>query len=89
MNYIQQARDILSKKIDIESDLLDLYVLLVLTSGIDTELIDVHDAWAIWRNKTNPSHKSIIPFSELTPEVQGLDREYAEAIRSTAAEIMS
>lgn len=89
MNYIQQARDILSKKIDVESDLLDLYVLLVLTSGIDTGLIDVHDAWAVWKNKTNPSHKSLIPFSELTPEVQELDREYAEAIRTTAAEIMS
>lgn len=87
MNYIQQARDILSKKIDVESDLLDLYVLLVLTSGIDTELIDVHDAWAVWKNKTNQSHKSLIPFSELTPEVQALDEEYRDAIAATAAEL--
>lgn len=79
----------MSKKIDVESDLLDLYVLLVLTSGIDTGLIDVHDAWAVWKNKTNPSHKSLIPFSELTPEVQELDREYADAICETAREIMS
>lgn len=89
MNYIQQARDILSKKIDVESDLLDLYTLLVFTHGDMCAWNNVHDAWAIWRNKTNPSHKSLIPFSELTPKVQELDREYAEAIRATAAEIMS
>ena len=89
MNYIQQALDILREKIDVESDLLDLYALLVFTKGIDTELIDVHEAWAIWRNKTNPSHNSLIPFSELSPEVQELDREYAEAIQETAREIMS
>ena len=87
MNYIQKARSILAAKIDVENDLLDLYTLLVFTKGIDCELIDVHDAWAIWRNNSNPSHKSLIPFSELTPEVQELDREYAEAIQQTAQEI--
>ena len=87
MNYIQKARDILAKKIDVEDDLLDLYTLLVFSTGVDTELMDVHDAWAIWRNKTDPRHKSLIPFSELTQETQELDRKYLEAIRATAEEI--
>lgn len=85
MNYIQLVRDILAQKVSVESDLLDLYTLLVLTTGIDTELIDVHYAWVVWRNKTNPSHKSLIPFSELSEQTKELDREYADAIRATAA----
>ena len=64
MNYIQKARSILAEKIDVEEDLLDVYTLLVFTTGSDTELVDVHEAWAIWKNKTDPSHKSLVPFSE-------------------------
>jgi len=37
---------------------------------------DVHDAWSIWQNKTNPKHRSLKPFSELTREVQDLDSTY-------------
>jgi hypothetical protein len=87
MNYIQKARSILAEKIDVEEDLLDVYTLLVFTTGSDTELVDVHEAWAIWKNKTDPSHKSLVPFSELTPEVRALDRKYVEAIQETAREI--
>jgi hypothetical protein len=87
MNYIQKARSILAEKIDVEEDLLDVYTLLVFTTGSDTELVDVHEAWAIWKNKTDPSHKSLVPFSELTPEVRELDRKYVEAIQETAREI--
>jgi len=81
-NYIENVRDQLAKRIDVEGDLLDLYTLLTLVKGSETTLQDVHDAWAVWRNKTNPEHKSIVAFEQLTPEVQELDREYAEAIRS-------
>jgi hypothetical protein len=87
MNYIQKARSILAEKIDVEEDLLDVYTLLVFTTGNETELVDVHEAWAIWKNKTDPSHKSLVPFSELTPEVRELDRKYVEAIQETAREI--
>jgi hypothetical protein len=54
MNYIQKARSILAEKIDVEEDLLDVYTLLVFTTGSDTEIVDVHEAWAIWKNKTDP-----------------------------------
>lgn len=86
-NYIQRAREILSKKIDVEPDLLDLYTLLVFTKGVDVELIDIHDAWAVWRTKTSPDHKSAIPFAHLSPEVQELDRPYMEAVAQTAREL--
>lgn len=87
MNYIQRARETLSKKIDVESDLLDLYTLLVFTTGSGTELVDVHDAWAIWKTRSHPTHKSLVPFSKLSIETQERDRKYMEAIRETARAI--
>jgi hypothetical protein len=86
MNYIQAARGALSKKIDVEDDLLDLYTLLVFVTGGDTELEHVRDAWAIWRNRTNPSHKSLLPFSDLSQETQQLDRKFVNSIQETARE---
>lgn len=80
MNYIQKVRTNLAARINVEGDLLDLYTLLVLTKGAATTWEDVHNAWAVWRNRTNSTHKSLIPFNELTLEVQELDSEYAEAI---------
>jgi len=88
MSYIQKAKNTLSKKIDVEDDLLDLYVLLVLTTGIYTKLRDVHDAWAVWKNKTMPEHRSLVPFDDLSKDVQELDREYTEAIAQTAQELI-
>lgn len=87
MNYIQAAKEVLRLKIDVEEGLLDLYTLLVFTRGETTTLEDVHDAWAIWRNNSKPDHKSLIPFSELTLEVQYLDVEYARAIQETSFEL--
>lgn len=84
MNYVQKARNILSTKIDVELELLDLYTLLVLTKGLNTTEIDVHDAWSVWCNKNNGGHFSLIPFDELSPEVQAKDSEYCDAIVSTA-----
>ena len=84
MNYIEKIKEELAKKIDVENDLLDLYTLLVFVKGKDTTLQNIHDAWAIWRNNTKPDHKSIVHFSELTPEIQEMDREYTEAIKETA-----
>ena len=83
-NYIEQVRADLAKRIDVEPALLDLYTLLAIVQGAHVTLEDVHDAWAVWRDNSDPKHKSIIPFDELTEEVQKMDSEYAEAIRETA-----
>lgn len=85
MNYIQKTIELLKEEIpDCDNDLLGLYSLLVLSKGINTSLEDVHDAWAIWRNVTNPKHKSLIPFSELSTEVQDLDEKYMKAIHKVS-----
>ena len=87
MNYIEKARKILGLKIDVESELLDLYALLVFVKGEKTSLEDVHDAWSIWKNRIDQRHRSLIPFSGLSKDVQEMDREYTVAIRETAIEL--
>jgi hypothetical protein len=65
--------------------LAQLYALLVLTKGTSTTLEDVHDAWAIWTATTRGHHRSLIPFAELTREVQDLDQEYMDGIHRAAS----
>ena len=66
--------------------LLRLYALLVHTTGVDTELRHVHDAWALWREQSRPEHPDLVEFAELSPEVADYDRPYMALIRHVAAE---
>lgn len=86
-NYIEQVKEELKLRMNVEDELLDLYALLVLVRGEKCTLEDVHDAWSVWKNKTDATHRSLIPFSELSRQVQELDREYAQAIIKTAKEL--
>lgn len=83
-NYIQIVRDDLEKESGCHGSLLDLYTLLAFTLGQKVELIDVHDAWAIDKNKKMPDHRSLVPFDDLSREVQELDRKYCDAIITVA-----
>ena len=70
-------------------ELLDLYTLLVLVKGVGVSLKDVHDAWAVWKNRAIRNgeiseHKSLVIFEELTKEIQDLDYKYAVAIQMAA-----
>ena len=68
--------------------LFTLYGALVLSKGINTTNRDVHDAWAVWQATTEPHHRSLIPFSELSQETQDLDSPYTSAIRQVARDLM-
>lgn len=84
-NYVARLRDQLAALLtDCDDDLIDLYTLLALQYGPTTDLVMVHNAWAVWRNRTNPDHKSLIPFPFLSPEVQDLDQPYVDAIRQAS-----
>ena len=72
---------------DCDSNLLRLYALLALIQGSYTALADVHDAWSLWAVGIDRDHPAIVPFNELTPEVQELDRPYMEAIRRIAEHV--
>jgi hypothetical protein len=80
-NYVQQMIDRIRQETDgLDDHLAGLYALLAFTKGTATTLKDVHDAWAIWRNMTQPDHPALIPFDKLAPDVQELDREYRDGI---------
>lgn len=86
MNYVEyvviQLNDLIP---GLPPELIDLYALLVLTQGESTSLDDVHDAWSVWKSRIRPDHHSLIPFNELSQEVQELDRKYMLAIRKVAS----
>lgn len=87
MTYIDDARTALTAHLpDEDPELMDLYLLLTLVKGGAVTLAEVHDAWAIWRSRSNSQHQSIVPFDELTVEVQALDKPYADAIKAAAAQ---
>lgn len=90
MNYVQETGNRIQVYLpDIDPVLLSLYTLLVFTKGVNTSLENVHDAWACWRNLSNPHHKSLILFDDLTEDVQELDRKYALVIRKVSSELFS
>lgn len=89
MNYVARVILALKDELDgLDEALAGLYALLVLTRGTATSLEDVHDAWALWRNETNPAHRSLIPFDQLATDVQQLDAKYRDAIHTVAAELV-
>src|SRR5690554_6744924 len=92
-NYIQQAKEVV--KISLEEhglggcsdDLINFYTLLVLTEGSWTALTDedIHDAWSVWQNISNPDHKSIVRFKYLEPDIKKLDAPYTNALNDAAS----
>lgn len=72
---------------DLEPDLAALYTLLVLVKGEDTMLRDVHDAWSLWRVGTVPDHPYLVPFDDLSTDVQMLDVPFRDAIREVSEEL--
>jgi hypothetical protein len=90
MNYVQKFKEALGAEfgrcgLDVDDDLLELYTLLGMMLGVNVRLRDVHEAWAVWRNRTNPQHKSLIPFDDLSKEVQDLDLPYCRVIRDVSS----
>ena len=87
MNYIEKIAGELREVLpDLPGEFLGIYALLVLVKGPETTLEDVHDAWSLVKTAFDPGHRSLIPFGELSSEVQVLDAPYRDAIRQVARE---
>lgn len=90
MNYIDEIADQIAGELhdlpisDEWRPLYRLYALLCLAKGDETSLADVHDAWTVFTLEHQPDHKSLIPFDDLTPEVQARDQPYKDAIQIVA-----
>ncbi len=93
MSYMTEWVDKVAEKTELKVDdhftLVLLYALLAKTKQATVTPEDVHDAWSLWTEYARgfTDHKSLIPFDELTPEVQSLDNEYVEAIQHTFKEM--
>lgn len=64
-----------------------LYALLALSKGGAVSAADVHNAWALWIQERDPSHRSLKPFAELDAATQAADEPFVEAIRAVAERI--
>jgi hypothetical protein len=81
MNYVEKVRSQLRIELEgLDKELLELYTLLGVMLGTEVAKDYVHDAWSVWQNRKNPEHKSLVPFEELSPQIQDLDTKYVEAI---------
>ena len=91
MNYIQTIQNLLEEELKMKGTdyegLLETYGLLVLVVGEKCTKENIHDAWSIWQNKTQPEHRSLIWFDYLTIEVQDLDEEYRQAVIKVAKKL--
>lgn len=89
MNYVQQKiSEFRNLHPTMDERLVDLYILLVFVKGEDVTLEDVHDAWSIWKNKIRSDHRSLVPFDELTPEIQNYDQKYVDSIKFVSGDRM-
>jgi hypothetical protein len=91
MTYLRDIADAIRREVDVsrlpagDTDLLfDLYAVLVLVRGVEASRGDVHDAWVAWMLNKGETHPSMVPFSELAPEVRAEDDPFVAAIRSVA-----
>lgn len=89
MNYIDEVAEKIfffdnpEKAVFDEKPLYRQFALLALTKGRETTLKDVHDAWSVWALGNHMEwHWSVVPFDQLSPEVQEYDRSPMEAIHA-------
>lgn len=97
MNYIDSVAQEISKVVEGPVDyaipsnwnfpLYRIYAVLLLAKGEGVTAEDVHNAWAAWTSEDRPEHHSLVPFSQLTEEVQHLDDPYVEAIHKVAQKV--
>jgi hypothetical protein len=92
MNYLDQIAVEIHRAADGDAEidpddlpLYRIYAVLALAKGTKVTAEDVHDAWSAWRADTQPDHRSIVPFEELSPRVQSMDEPYVAAIRRVAS----
>ena len=61
-----------------------LYAVMALAKGTAVTPADVHNAWAVWMQETDPGHHAIRPYEELSPATQTADLPFLKAIRTVA-----
>lgn len=91
-NYIHEIAQRIRTKVhpneaivkDKMTDLYYAYAVLALAKGKAVTDEDIHNAWAAWSAEHNPKNESIVPFADLSPEIQAYDSKYAAAVHEVA-----
>lgn len=90
MNYVQDVmKAIVSARVasgrkPYHPDLVKLYTLLVLTKGVDMELADIHDAWAVMNALEIPDDADMVPFASLSHENHMKDKRHLDLLLQVA-----
>ena len=93
-SYIRKLAQEIRSKLDPSAlpdqgldELFDSYAVLALTKGVEVSNEDVHNAWSAWATKYYPDSDSLIPYQNLSKDVQDQDTRFAEAIKEVASDI--
>lgn len=91
-NYMLKREAILKEELNEELPevLFSCYLSLACTSvstGTPITNEEIHDAWSVWKNTVDNSHVSIIPYNQLSIEIQELDTPYTDAVNRAADRI--
>jgi hypothetical protein len=92
MNYLEKLAQDIKAAVPADAvpngdndDLFVLYASLLLAKGSSVTAADVHNAWAAWMTaRGQGDHQSVVPFEQLSPEVQQEDSPFLTAIRQVA-----
>ena len=93
MNYLRRIADEIAHVAG-ESDLDEgrrrlflLYAVLALVCGQGVERRDVHHAWVAWKILQGEEHSSMVPFEDLSADIQAEDEPFVAAIRRVSARL--
>ena len=91
-NYMLKREEILKQELseELPEVLFFNYLSLACASastGTPITNEEIHDAWSIWKNTVDNTHASIIPYNQLSIEIQELDAPYTDAINRAADRI--
>jgi hypothetical protein len=67
--------------------LLRLYAVLLRAKGKSITQSDVHDAWSAWMAERDAHHDALVPYADLSEDVQDQDRIFASAIRAASDDV--
>ncbi|MFB6948749.1 hypothetical protein ACFCXP_03855 [Streptomyces niveus] len=96
MNYLESVANRIRSQVPAATlpqvngeNLLNLYASVVLVKGVDATASDVHDVWVTWQLEQDPSHPALIPYDQLTSDVQQRYAPIVNVIREEAEMVSS
>lgn len=90
MSYLRTIASLIAQEVgeprpdSSRSQLFLLYAVLALVRGEDADRRDVHEAWVAWMELLGEDNPSMVPFDDLSPDVQAEDEPFVRAIRTVA-----